>query len=45
MLCYKDQTFCASKVMKHTCGREITLEEIQHAEKLGQEIAYSNFCN
>lgn len=44
MMCYKDKTFCASKVSKHTCGREITKEEIAHAEKLGLGIAYGNYC-
>lgn len=45
MICYKDKTFCSSKVLKHTCGREITPEEIKHAESLGLGIAYSNYCS
>lgn len=45
MLCYKDKTFCSSRVKKHTCGREIKQEEIKHAEKLGLGIAYSNYCD
>ena len=44
MICYKDTTFCASKVEIHTCGREITEEEIKHAEKIGLPICYSYFC-
>ena len=44
MICYKDTTFCASKVEKHTCGREITEEEIKHAKKIGLPIAYAYFC-
>lgn len=44
MICYKDKTFCSSKVKTHTCGREITEEEIKHAERLGLGIAYGNYC-
>lgn len=45
MICYKDKTFCASKVKKHTCGREITEEEKIHAKKIGLPIAYGDFCS
>ena len=45
MLCYKDTTFCSSKVKKHTCEREITKEELEHAEKIGLPIAYGEFCS
>lgn len=44
MICYKDTTFCGSKVARHTCGREITKEELKHAERLGLPIAYGNYC-
>jgi hypothetical protein len=44
MICYKDKTFCASKVKKHTCGRKIIKKEIEHAKKIGLPIAYGNFC-
>jgi hypothetical protein len=44
MLCYKDKCFCSSQVDKHTCGREITQDELEHAEKTGLPIAYSKFC-
>ena len=44
MFTYKDKTFCASKVEKHTCGRDITEEEQKHAEEIGMPIAYQYFC-
>jgi len=44
MICYKDKTFCGSKVKKHTCGREITQAEIKHAQQIGLPIAYGYFC-
>lgn len=44
MICYKDKTFCSSDVEVHTCGREITEEEIKHAEEIGLPIAWSEFC-
>lgn len=44
MLCYKDRTFCASKVEKHTCGRELSPEDEKRAEELGLPIAYGEFC-
>jgi hypothetical protein len=45
MLSYKDRTFCSSNAKVHTCGREITKEEIQHAKDIGIPIAYAEFCN
>lgn len=45
MLCYMDKTFCASKVKKHTCGRELTEKDKERAAKLGLPIAYGLFCN
>ena len=44
MICYRDKTYCGSEVAVHTCGREITQREIEHAERIGVPIAYSNFC-
>lgn len=44
MLCYKDKTFCASKIHKG-CGRVITKEELAEAEKLNLPIAWADFCN
>ena len=32
------------EVEVHTCGREITDEEIAHAKEIKLPIAYSNFC-
>lgn len=44
MLCYKDRTFCADKVEKHTCGRELSKEDEANAQKIGLPIAYGSFC-
>jgi hypothetical protein len=33
MICYKDRTYCSSKVKVHTCGREFTDEDQKNAEK------------
>lgn len=44
MISYKDKTFCSSKVLKHTCGREITPEELKQAESIGMPICWGNFC-
>jgi len=48
MICYKDQSYCASKVNKHTCGREFTAKDAQEAEKWwgGKDypVAFGNFC-
>ena len=44
-LCFKDRTFCSSDVKEHTCGREITEEELKQAEKADLPIAYAEFCN
>jgi hypothetical protein len=45
MLCYRDRTYCSSEVKAHTCGREITKDELEHAERIGLPIAYSHFCD
>ena len=44
MICYKDKTYCNSKVENHTCGRELSEEEKEHAKELGLPIAYGKFC-
>jgi hypothetical protein len=44
MICYKDKTYCSSSVKEHACGREITDEEKEHAERIGLPIAYGEFC-
>lgn len=44
MLCYQDQTFCASPVEKHTCGREFTEEDVKFSERSGLPIAWGYFC-
>jgi len=44
MISYKDKTFCASKVKVHTCGREITEQQIKDAERMGLPIAWGNYC-
>lgn len=48
MLSFRDTTFCASKVKKHTCGREFTKEDAKAAEKWwgGKDypVAYGKFC-
>lgn len=31
MLCYRDKTYCGSKVEKHTCGREFTEQDHKDA--------------
>lgn len=44
MKCYKDRTYCASKVEEHTCGREMTEEEEKEAEESGTPVCYAYFC-
>ena len=44
MLCYKDKTFCASEVENHTCGREITNEQVSEASLMEIPIAWGDFC-
>ena len=48
MICYKDTTFCASKVEEHTCSREFTDQDQIDAEKWWGDdnppIAFSKFC-
>lgn len=44
MLCYKDRTFCASRVHKHTCGRELTQKDKDAAGEMKLPIAWAYFC-
>lgn len=44
MLCYRDKTFCASKVAGHSCGREFTDYDKEKAEEAGLPIAWGEFC-
>lgn len=48
MICYRDRTYCSSKVDKHTCGREFTKQDAIDAEKWwgGKDypVAYGYFC-
>lgn len=48
MISYQDKAFCASKVEKHTCGREFTKEDEVAAEKWwgspDYPVAWGNFC-
>lgn len=44
MICYKDRAFCGSVTINHTCGREITPEQILDANRIGLLIAYADFC-
>lgn len=49
MICYKDQTYCASNVKQHTCGREFTEQDKKDAERWwgGKDypVAFGEFCN
>jgi hypothetical protein len=48
MLCYKDKTFCCSKVHKATCTRQFTKQDAIDAEKWwgnkDYPVAYADFC-
>lgn len=44
MMSYKDRTYCSSGVEKHTCGRELSKEDKENAERLGLLVAYGDFC-
>lgn len=48
MICYRDITFCASKVDKHTCDREFTEQDAIDAEKWwgskDYPVSYAYFC-
>ena len=48
MMSYKDQTYCASKVKRHTCNREFTKQDGLDAEKWwgskDYPVAFGRFC-
>ena len=44
MICYKDKTFCASKIHKPECDRQITQEELDDAKFCDIPIAWAYFC-
>jgi peroxiredoxin len=41
---YRDRTFCASEVEKHSCGRELSETEQVLAVRAGLPIAWGRFC-
>ena len=49
MICYRDRSYCGSKVKVHTCGREFTEQDAIDAEKWwgGKDypVAYMEFCS
>lgn len=49
MICYKDRTYCNSRVEHHTCGREFTKKDHNDAVRWwgGEDypLALGNFCN
>lgn len=48
MICYKDITFCSSKVTEHTCGREFTKQDAINAEiwwgSKNYPVMYGELC-
>lgn len=48
MMCYRDMTFCISKDCTNECGRQLTKEIIEAADKWwgeqGAPISVSTFC-
>lgn len=48
MTSYRDMAFCASQVVRHTCGREFTKRDAIAAEKwwggTDYPVAYGYFC-
>lgn len=44
MITYRDKTYCASKVKRHTCGRYLDEENEKEAARMGLPIAWGNFC-
>ena len=44
MICYRDRTFCVSEGCKNECGRQLTKEDREKANKMGLPIAQSRFC-
>lgn len=44
MMCFRDRTYCNSKNCNNECGRQLTQEVWDSAEKSGLPVAYSYFC-
>jgi hypothetical protein len=44
MICYRDRTFCSSKVKHHTCGRQLFPHHREEAQKADLPIALAKFC-
>lgn len=44
MITYKDKTFCSSPACKNECGRKITTEQHQEANRLMILICWGYFC-
>lgn len=44
MLHYKDKSYCASKVKKHTCGREFTKKDAENVKRLDMPVCWGYFC-
>lgn len=48
MICYRDRSYCGSKVKEHTCGREFTEQDAIDAEKWwgckDYPVAYMDYC-
>ncbi len=44
MLCYKDTTFCASDGCKNDCGRALSQEQREDADRKGLPISWGWFC-
>lgn len=44
MMCFRDRTYCNSVNCKNECGRQLTQEIKDAANKAGMYISYSYFC-
>lgn len=48
MMCFKDISYCNSKVDTHTCNREFTAQDAIDAEKwwggVNYPVCYGKFC-
>lgn len=45
MICYGDRTFCASENCTGKCGRQLTDEVREDAEKCGLMLSLGKFCD
>ena len=42
---YKDRAFCSSKTKNHTCGKELSKEDIEYLKNNHEErVLMSKFC-